>query len=194
VLCRVGNGTNWNVAIASVSEGRVLQLLRSIPADNNLKSLACAPDGKTIYYVAAGSIWSVPVEGSDPKKLHDGDGIAPDPHGEYLLIQLNQQEGTRLVRVPLSGGPETILPTQYPLVALPISPHAIALDGRVALQIAPTDSWYWPAAILDPKTGKMELVSENQADMDAPGWDEQGRVVVAAQFMRSSLWRFRPEK
>ena len=121
-------------------------------------------------------------------------GVAPDPRGEYLLIQVNQQEGTRLVRVQLSGGLETIVPAQYPLVALPISPHAIAPDGRVALQIAPTDSWYWLAAILDPKTGKMELVSENQADMDAPAWDDRGRVVVAAQFLRSSLWRFRPEK
>ena len=46
--------------------------------------------------------------------------------------------------------------------------------------------------ILDPRTGRMELVCDVDADMDAPGWDDQGRVVVAAQFLRSSLWRFRP--
>ena len=50
------------------------------------------------------------------------------------------------------------------------------------------------AVILDPKTGKMELMPEDKADMDAPSWDDQGRVVVAAQFLRSSLWRFQPDK
>ena len=194
VLCRVGSGADASVAVASVSGGRVLQWVKSIPAGDNLRSLAGSPDGKTIYYVASGGVWSVPADGgSAPNRIRDGDGIAPDPRGEYLLVQVNDPEGTRLVRVPLSGGPETILPTQYPLVYIPMSPGAIGLDGRVVLQVAPPDSWYWPAAVLDPKTGKMEIVPDDQADMNAQGWDDQGRVVVAAQLLRSSLWRFRPE-
>jgi len=51
------------------------------------------------------------------------------------------------------------------------------------LQVAPEDSWYWIAAIPDPKTGEMEPVCGVNADMNISGWDEQGSVVVAAQFI-----------
>src|SRR5262249_14595849 len=113
---------------------------------------------------------------------------------DSLVIQINQAEGTRLVRVPLPAGPEQNVPSRYPLVGIPLAPNAVHSDGRIAVQVGPHDSWYWPAAILDPKTGAMEFISEGLADMNRPGWDDQGRVVVAAQFLRASLWRFRPEK
>jgi hypothetical protein len=194
VLCRVGSSSNWVVTIVSLADGRRVGQINSIPADPSLRALASAPDGKAVYYVVSGSIWSVPVNGGSPRKIRDGDGVAPDPGGKYLLVQVNQTDGTRLIRVPLSGGPEETLATPYPIVGLPLHSNAISPDGRIVLQVAPRDSWYWPAAILDPRTGAMEMISDIDADMNVPGWDDQGRVVVSAMFLRSSLWRFRPEK
>jgi hypothetical protein len=56
-------------------------------------------------------------------------------------------------------------------------------------------SWFWPAAILDPKTGRLAIVPPGLAyDMLSAGGDAQGRVVTVALGLESSLWRFRPEK
>ena len=67
-------------------------------------------------------------------------------------------------------------------------------DGRIAIAVAPADSWFWPAAILDPTTGEMELTPERYMDMPTPGWDAEGNLVTSAQSFRASLWRFRPEQ
>jgi hypothetical protein len=174
----------------------VLQQLKSIPADSGLRSLAGAPDGKTVYYVAESTVWAASVQGGNPRKIREGDSVAPYPQGDALLVQLNQADGVRLVRVPLGGTPEEFLPTPpspFRLVAAPLAPNAVGSDGRIALEVDPTNSWYWAAAILDSKTGTTELVSDIKADMLHPGWDDQGRVVIAAQFLRSSIWRFSAE-
>ncbi len=196
VVCRVGTGSDWVVAIVSIADGSVLRQFKSIPADSSLKSLAGAPDGKTIYYVAEKTVWAVSVQGGNPKKIREGDGVAPYPQGDALLIQLNQPGGVRLVRVPLAGTSEEFLPTlptPFRLVATALAPNAVGSDGRIALQV---DSNSWVSGrppSWTRKTGTTELVSEINADMPQPGWDDQGRVVVAAQFLRASIWRFSPE-
>lgn len=60
--------------------------------------------------------------------------------------------------------------------------------------VAPLDSWFWTGAILDPKTGSMEVIRDPLVDMYSAGWDAEGRFVASAMFFRSSIWRFRPEK
>src|SRR5262249_52803000 len=88
-------------------------------------------------------------------------------------------------RIPTSG--------RYPMSGFPLAPGAIGLDGRIAVQVSPLDSWFWPAAILDPRTGEMELAPTVEADMFSPGWGSEGRLVTSALFFRSSLWRFHPD-
>jgi hypothetical protein len=47
---------------------------------------------------------------------------------------------------------------------------------------------------LDPKTGSVDpLAGGDQADMTGPGWDSEGRLVTAAYFFRSTIWRFTPQ-
>lgn len=68
----------------------------------------------------------------------------------------------------------------------PIAPFAV--------RVSPLESWFWSAAILDGRSGAMEPAFGLEADMEAPGWDDQGRLVTSGLFFRSSLWRFRPAK
>jgi len=73
-------------------------------------------------------------------------------------------------------------------------PNASGPDGRIIVRTAPRDSWFWPAAFLDPRTGQLEPVWPGiDADMYG-GWTPEGRVVAGALFTYSSLWRFTPNK
>jgi hypothetical protein len=85
------------------------------------------------------------------------------------------------------------LPSDLRLSPLPIAPNAIGPDGRIAVRVTLENSWFWPAAILDPRRGTVDLLPEAlTTDMLAPGWDHEGRIVTIATFTRSALWRFRP--
>lgn len=74
-----------------------------------------------------------------------------------------------------------------------LAPNAISRDGRIVVRVAPLDSWFWPAAIIDPQTGQETLATDYQADMSGSGWDSEGRLVTCAAFLRASIWRFHPE-
>lgn len=194
ILCRVGTSSNWVIAMASAADGRILNQFPAIRADHRLTTLAGSPDGRTIYYSADRTVWAVPVEGGEPRKICEGDGIAPDPNGRYLVIHRIRAQANPLVRVSLPDGVEEPISAKYPLTPWPITPNAVRSDGRIAIAVAPADLWFWPAAILDPATGEMDLVPERYADMPTPGWDFEGNLVTSAQNFRASLWRFRPEK
>jgi hypothetical protein len=157
------------------------------------KSVAASPDGQTIYYAQGGFIYSVPAAGGTPEKIHAGESVAVDPAGRYLVIQLSLPE-RYLVRFSLSDHTEERIQRsgKYRMSA-PLAPNAVARDGRIAVRVAPFDSWFWPAAIIDPQTGTEEMATEYQADMDEPGWDTEGRLVTSAGFLRASVWRFHPE-
>lgn len=196
VLCRIGSGSDLTVAIVNASDGRIVDRVRSIPANDDRLQLAGSPDGKTIYYVAQRTVWAVPVEGGEARRLRDGDSIATDPGGEYLVIQVKNPNGVSLVRLPLNGAPESPIAVKstYALSMAPLGPNAVRADGKIAVSVAPTDSWFWPVAIIDPDTGELELASPLQADMEGSGWDNEGRLVTLGRFLRATLWRFRPEK
>jgi len=156
-------------------------------------SVAGSPDGQTIYYAQGGFIYSVPAVGGGPEKIHAGDSVAVDPAGRYLVIQLSLPE-RYLVRFSLSDHAEQRIQRsgKYRL-SEPLAPNAIARDGRIVVRVAPFDSWFWSAAVIDPQTGAEELATEYQADMAEPGWDTEGRLVTCAAFLRASIWRFSPE-
>ena len=82
---------------------------------------------------------------------------------------------------------------QIPARWRPPRPNAIARDGRSLARVSPFDSWFWPAAIIGPQTGDEQLATDFQADMDGSGWDDEGRLVTGAAFLRSGIWRFHPE-
>lgn len=191
VAFMLGAGASRSVSIAS-ADGR---LIGRIPeAKGAIDSLAATPDGKTLFYSTAGNIWSIPSSGGTPTRIHSGSTFAIDHSGTYLVVQ---EANNALVRVPLSGGPDQPISTDsaHRLAPSPWGIGAIGKDGRLAVRLAPKDSWFWPAAILDPRTGKIETIPAGfDADMAYPAWDRQGRLVTSASTLSASLWRLRPIK
>ena len=183
------------LALASVADGRITRRLTRVDA-GAIRGLAGSPDGTTIFYVDSGIVWSVRAGDGEPRKIRGGNGVAVDPRGQDLLITANETGGVRLIRMPISGGSEQAvpLPSDLRLVVDALTGNAIAQDGRMAVRVAEIDSWFAPAAVFDPATGRVQRIpAGGQADMTSPGWANDGRLVTVAFRKTGSLWRFRPE-
>lgn len=180
------------IALASFSDGRIVNRLAGTPG-SDITSLAASPGGGMLYYVVSGSVWAIPASGGQSRQIGPGDSVVADPNGKDLIVQLIDQQGVRLLRVPVSGGVEQPIPieSELPLAPVQLSPNAIGKDGRVLVSVAAPD--FLGAGILDPRSGKLEKIPLRFAgDVLAPGWLGDGRVLSAAWPLRSALWRFRP--
>jgi len=72
--------------------------------------------------------------------------------------------------------------------------NAIGPGGRLALRLAPSNSWFWPAAIVEPVSGRAQMIpGGDRADMMYTTWTRDGRVVTLALLMRAALWRLTPQ-
>jgi hypothetical protein len=195
IAFEMGVAPNQTLAVASASDGRMLRRL-SATQGLTVVSLASSPDGNTLYYVASGTVWSIPATGGEPRKIVAGDEVTADPSGRQLIVMRYEKEGYRMVRVSLPDGTETPLPFQsgFRLIS-EISPTAVNRDGRMLVGVQSPDSWWDEVATLDLKTGKVvKLEIPYSGDIDFPGWTPDGRIIAHGFPMRASLWRFRKEK
>jgi eukaryotic-like serine/threonine-protein kinase len=190
VMMRTTGAAGVALTIAYTATGRIAG---RIPGFDH-QVVAGSPDGKTIYYADSGAIWAMPSAGGATRRLHDGDAVAPSPDGRYLVIQLLGAGGTRLVRVPVDGGPEQEIPVRSPLPIAGnlLTPNAVAPDGRILVEVGTPALWFWPPAILDPRTGSLTIVPRGAAFDGYAGWSADGRVVTTAKGLESTLWRFLP--
>jgi hypothetical protein len=183
------------IAIAPAVGGRIQRRLDDSKGAD-IQTLAAAPDGKTLYYAASGDIWTLPVAGGKPRKIHAGNGVAVNQSSGELIIQMSSPQGVRLVRVPSGGGPDR--PIEYRgdvhlALVQSLMGQAVSSDGKIVVLATARDSWFWPAAVLDPAAGILKRVPANlEADILSPVWTRDGRVLVVATPLRSTLWRFRP--
>ena len=148
-----------------------------------------------MFLTAAGSLWTIAADDGEPRRIRGADSVAVSPDGRELIIVLNEAAGIRLVRRALPSGEEHDVPIHgdVRLTPWPIAPNAIYRSGQIAVRVTKKDTWFWPAAILDPRTGNVEVLPEaSTTDMLTPGWDSKGRVVTVAKVTRSTLWRFQP--
>jgi hypothetical protein len=199
--CRVGEGeiafllgppNSAVVPVASIADGRIVGRLSGIPG-GEVADLAASPDGKTLYYVASRTVWAIPITGGQPRLIGPGDGVAADPNGKDLIVQIYEKESVRLLRVAASGGAEEPIPFRSTLRMAPVTlgPGAIGKDGRVVLSVAMADSWFYGVGILDPRSGNLDKVPLNfTGDLLAPGWQDDGRVLTSGWPLKVSLWRF----
>jgi len=178
------------MAIASIRTGRIAN---RFPV-TNVTVVGGSPDGKTIFFSKDAQIYRLPVAGGQPQHLTSGFGLAVDPHGRYLVAQRVDDAGIHLFRVPLDGGKEEAVPLRGDLRLAPtgIQPGAVAPDGRIAVNVVSAASWFWPAAILDPTTGKMDLTPSGLAYDMGPSWAADGSIVSAASPLESHMWRLKP--
>jgi tRNA A-37 threonylcarbamoyl transferase component Bud32/dipeptidyl aminopeptidase/acylaminoacyl peptidase len=178
------------IAVASIRTGRVASRF-PVP---DATTVAGSPDGKTIFFAKDAQIYRLPVAGGQPQHLTSGFGVAVDPHGGYVVVQRVDDAGIHLFRVPLDGSKEEAVPLRGDLRLAPtaMQPGAVASDGRIAVSVVSPASWFWPAAILDPTTGKMELTPSGLAYDMGPSWAADGSIVSAASPLESHMWRLKP--
>ncbi len=189
-----GKTSGKTIAIASAGEGRIVRHLEGVNGEQ-VSGLAASPDGNTIYYVATGSIWSIPASGGTASKICAGDGVAVDPHGRCLIVQLNETPKVRLLRVPMSGGSaeEVHIQGDVPLNYINIGAKAVSGEGKILVGIAPRDSYFFQVAILDLATGELNRVPvDYTGDQVMANWASDGRILALGLQFRGDLWRFRP--
>jgi hypothetical protein len=183
------------IAIAPAAGGRIQRRLEDSKGAD-IQNLAAAPDGKTLYYAAGGDIWAIPTAGGKPRKIHAGNGVTVNQRSGELIIQMSGPQGARLMRVPPDGGPDRPIEYHGDVRLAPVQSlmgQAVSPDGKILVQATAPDSWFWPAAVLDPGTGKLQRVPfQLDADILGPVWTPDGRILVVATPLRSTLWRFRP--
>ena len=182
------------ITFASLPDGRIVRRLEA-SRGTAPQSLAASPDGATLYYVDAGSLYSVPVAGGAATKLFPANGVAIDPRDPpSLILQMNAADGVKLSRVLLSGGQPEPIPFSGPLRLVPssLAPSAVGPDGRIAVGVTSSDSWFRGVGLLDPKTGVVERVPiAFDGDVHFPSWSRDGSLVAVGTSLRSTLWRFR---
>jgi hypothetical protein len=182
------------ITLATMPEGRIV---RRLEATRGIapQGLVASPDGKTLYYVDAGSLYAIGVEGGKPRKLRPANGVAVDPRlgAASLVVQVNEQDGVKLYRVPFSG--DSQLPILYAsplrLAPIPISAAAVGPDGRIAVTVTSPETLFRGAALLDPATAVLErLPVPFDGDVQYPAWSRDGRLLAVGVSIRNSLWRF----
>lgn len=197
VLFTIQDGPRLLLASAGL-DGRQVKTHEQVSWSSRRRDLEVAgsPDGQTLYYALDGSVFSLPVAGGEARRLCEGNSVAVDMRGEFLVVKVDIPAGSYLARWGMADGQTQRIPMsgRYPLSSDRVAFNAVHPDGRIALRVAPLDSWFWSAAILNPRTGEMEPAFDAEADMEAPGWDDEGRLVTSALFFRSSLRRFRPPR
>ncbi len=186
------------ITVATTQEGRIVRRLEAtrgiVP-----QSLAASPDGRTIYYVSAGSLFAIGVEGGEPRNLRPANGVAVDASGPMasLVVQVNERDAVRLYRVPLDGSSQ--LPILYAsplkLAPIPIPSTAVGPDGRIAITVTSPDTWFRGVALLNPATAILERLPVTfDGDVQYPAWGRDGTMLAIGVSMRSSLWRFQAQE
>jgi eukaryotic-like serine/threonine-protein kinase len=194
----IGRGSQSRLAIASVTDGRVVTRFK---ADAELvTAVAAAPDGQTIYYCSDGILWAQPVSGGEsklggePRKIGEGYEVAADPSGKFLYLMRADEKGYGLWRMPVAGGEaeKLELPPGYNLTPNHLSPAAVGRDGRVLLSVNKRDVFFYQAAIFDPARHSMlDIHTPSQTVVVGAGWADDGTIVVRVTHWSSSLWRYR---
>ncbi len=193
VAFMIGPAPNETIAFTEPATGRVVR--KVAPGKGPVDSISCSPDGKTLYFSARGVTWSVPSSGGETRKVREGQGVVADPAGRRLVIKVMEGSQTRLFSVPLDGSPEREIPLDQSIRVAnsQFSTSSLNADGRLLVPLAPRDSWFNPAGIIDTATGRITRIpSDNQGDYRSLAWTRDGQVVALKNGLRATIWKFHP--
>ena len=183
------------LTVATMPEGRIV---RRLEATRGIapQSLVASPDGKTLYYVNAGSLFSVDIEGGDPASACAPPTASPSmraPRSGAHRPGQRQRRGQALPDAVVDGTSELSILFVSPLriAPLPISGAAVGPDGRIAVTITSPDSLFRGVGLLDPVSASIErLPLVFDGDVQSPAWTRDGSLLAVGVSIRSSLWRF----
>jgi hypothetical protein len=201
----LGSGAHQEIAIASLDDGRIVRRLPETRSAADLVragvgSLAASPDGQTLYYTSARTVWRVPSAGGQPVRIASGDSVTVHPDGSKLLIKLNEAE-PRLVWMNVGPGEKRGDPQPIPVHLPPggqlsihtMTPDSVFKDGRIVAEVVTPDFFFLHAAIIEPATGRVEIVGiPFEGDIDYPAWTSDGRIMALGRAVSGAIWRFRP--
>ncbi len=193
----IGPEPHETIGLAEPASGRLVRTIA--PAKGPVQSIACSPDGTTVYFSARGVIWSIPssaAAGTEARKIRAGDSVVVDPSGLRLIVQVQSSSQVHRFSVPLDGGPEREIPidTSVAVAPLQLSPNALRADGKLLAPLLPRDSWFNPPAIIDTVTGRITRIpSDTLSDYQSIGWTPDGEVMALKIGLRATLWKFQPE-
>jgi hypothetical protein len=187
----IGPAPRGVIAIANLETGRVTR--RVSPGKGEIVSLAAAPDGRTLYFATADTVWAVPSAGGEARKVRAGNRVVADPSGKALLVSVLESTNMRLFRVPLDGIAETEVRVD-PADAVRyshLSAGSLGADGRLLVSLH--NAWFSAPAILDTHTGRVQpLRFDGGSDYESMTWLPDGRMVAIRLSEDSTLWRFTP--
>jgi len=188
----IGEPPEEQIALATL-DGRILSRL---PCPGALiADLAASPDGRTLYYVAGGELWALPIEGGAPRRIGTGDAVTVDPGSGDLIVRLGIRGEVRLFRQSPSGGESREIPLPhdgFDLARTGMGSRAIRSDGLLAVALMPSNSWFWGPGVLDLRTGKSRSIPiAFEADVYQPSWTADGALVAGASEYRTQIWRYR---
>ncbi len=190
----LGTLADRTIALVSIADGRIMKRLKG-PVGANIDGLSASPDGKTLYYEASRTVWSVPTGDGTPHRIRDGEGVAVDPRqGDLIVILIEKRP--RLIRLPASGGAEQEIPwrSEFTLGLAGVFGDAVNQKGKLAVMIT-KNTFFWTAGVLDAGTGKVEKVRNDfENNISVPTWTPDGHILCTAAPLRSWMWRFRLEK
>jgi len=160
--------------------------------------MAASTDEATLYCIVSKVVWAVSTKDAQaaPKQVRAGDGVAVDPRNGDLVIQIFAADGTtRFVRLRSTGNTEEEISISHPTFItypIPLSPNAIAPDGRILVHGGGIDTWNFRVGIIDPVKKLLQIVQLYfNGDPAVPGWTSDGRIMSVGLQYRMNLWRFR---
>jgi hypothetical protein len=186
----VGPQGRMAIAIASLPDGRVVRRL-PVPG-GTIDSLASSADGRHIVYTSGQKVWSVSAEGGEPIQIGEGDSVAVG--ADEILLQLNENDGFHLLRVPLAGGkPVRVgLSSGTQLTGVALHPGALGPGERAIVQVNEPHMWFYRMATIELKTGRLNLIPvDYDGDIWYPGWTPDGKIIATGIEYSFSLWQMR---
>ncbi|NJM26019.1 MAG: TolB family protein [Bacteroidia bacterium] len=159
------------------------------------------PDGKTLLYNEAGSLWKIPVSGGTPVKLNTGfadrnnndHGISFD--GKWLAISHHVDGkpggGSTVYVLPLAGGePRQITPST------PSYWHGWSADGKDVYYVAQREGEYYDIYKSSVAGGKEVKLTQNIGfHVDGPEADAKGQFIYynSSASGTMQIWRMKPD-
>lgn len=190
----VSIGEKRDLAVVATATGVTINRFAVPPG---VTSVGASPDGKTIYFAAAGKVSRMPVTGGAAREIGSGDSFVVDPDSGDLIVKLDEVGTFRLVRLSPDGGQNT--PVAMHSADLRMIPEGLApggiRHGKLVLPVTTVDSWNWFPALLDLKTGALTRVPlKYDTDFHYLTWTADGRIVGAGLGMQAALWKFERKK